>query len=429
MYDVTGVAAGGSGQSNTEFDPKNYRQFNGWSQSQINAVMEYYNALPVSGEVQNASRAYGLLPPSNLFLYMTKDQVENFAKFMDDVAKKGLKFKDWQDFEKSFYASSYSKDIPKDALYKGLVMDFATFSGIKVDASLNVIGGDWDLIKPPINLKDASSPNNPFTQLFNNNFIKSYQATGSVMSADPLGSFLGQFQNRVMGWGMSQLVSITSDSYTDPSSSNQNAFTQNMSFESLYRLNVKNPSDEDFQKRLNEFNQAQVKKKGYFNPSESVGDWIAALKADPGVVDTTKVDNLKTYDISVLNSLMALIIKIIGTLQNIAMTQSDVVKNLTQDISGYTQLKTQIPVFLKDGDKGYWSGSKTNQAQMRDSFNSILAGNWSQLINAFNDTKQDQVKQAQGFVSNTANNVNQQIDLVTALIQMLKDVVSAILRK
>lgn len=425
MSEIAGVAAGGSNQSSGEVGQSNYPQLSQYSPSQYEATIANYNNYPVSEEVQNASRAYGLLPPTNLFLYMTKAQMQNFSKFIKEANDKGQKFKDWQDFEKSFYASSYSSGVPKDALYKGLVMDFATFSGIQVDDSLNVIGGDWSLINPPINLKDPSSPNNPFTQMFKK-FLSEYRPSGSFLSADPLG-FIDNFQHKVMGYGSSNIVAITDNSYTDPSSNNPNAFSKNQSFEAIYKMYVRNPSDEDFQKRLNEFNQAQVKQKGYFNPSESVGDWTAALKADPGVVDSTK--NLKTYDISVLNSLMALIIKIIGTLQDIAMTQSDVVKNLTEDISVYTTLKTQVPVFLKDGDKGFWSGSKTNQSQMRDSFNSILAGNWTQLINAFNDTKQDQVKQAQGYVSNTANNVNQQIDLVTALIQMLKDVVSAILRK
>lgn len=421
--------------------------------------------IPFSQAAETLSNSYGVTP-SNVYGTLnsaTAPLPNNYAndKNLGSEILNGYAYSyqapykvinNWSDFESGYYqffnnqvGSSYS--IDKTALYNGFLQDFATTMGIQINSDGSV-GGSWaSLNTSSPTLFDENNPNNPMILAFNQ-FASTVQNSNfsSPTAYNSASNLMTSFQNFLVS-----NFTLIGPPYVDPTASNQNAFQNVASFETIYNTYNPGATATDFQNFMQSFYTNEVKIKGYFLPSTSTQDFANAVQnKDPTNVTYNELPNSSisetgSHALLVLNEILALLIKLIGTLQQTGVAQAQRLNYYTNFQNAYTAMQSQVPVFTQnqmltrvnaDGSVssfaspiGIATGANSTEAgQVRNDLNSAFNGIISDNIRSLRDIQQNNAKQIQSNVNTTNDAVNQQTDMVSTFLQQLSTMLSSILR-
>ena len=352
---------------------------------------------------------------------------QSFTTFQDLLSTYESYLESFTFLSVSTYGSGYDQ-----ALYQGLLQDFATAMGIQLDANDHVIGGDWAIIQPPLDLSSTNA-NNPFI-LAMNQFLSSF--TYPNQTPPPAGAsnepfyeyFIHQYHKFLSGISTIQDPSLA---YVDPTAST-NPFLNLASYRQIYNAFATDTSDAAFQAFFNLFYQQEIVNKGYFLPSQMVEDWFSTVRNTFGAnlfiddIGSSLAGN-DSEKAQVLNRIILLLISLIQTLQNIGIAQANRLQYLTQFQNAYTALETQVPVFLQSSPNpigGTNSNTITIRNELNSSFNGIILDN----LRSLRSIQEDNAKQVQSQVNRTNDAVNQQTDMVTTFLQQMTTLLGTILK-
>lgn len=204
-----------------------------------------------------------------------------------------------------------------------------------------------------------------------------------------------------------------------------------------------------FQTRLSAFYQSQIEKDGFFHTGQDLGEWYEYsqnLYYNPLYsLSATASDPKSTL---ILNEILALIIKLIGTVQNVAAAQANSLKFLSQWQSSYTEKLNKIHTFTQgDGtvigsfDKSPTEGpngpgspllgnngwNQNGAQQIRVALNNVNQSYITKL-QANQQTISDQAKSLQTNVNQSNDAANQQGSVADSILQELATILSAIFR-
>lgn len=164
-----------------------------------------------------------------------------------------------------------------------------------------------------------------------------------------------------------------------------------------------------------------------FLPSNDVGNWLKYIsdsyaKALSGApVGKSSVSGSFTK-VVIIEKIYALIVEMVGTLQQLAASQSDRLRVLTQWQQAYTKLQTQLPTFIKN------DGSALGLSQTsRDEANKYSQATL-ESITSRRSVIQDDAKALQSTLNQSNDSANQQANMGTAIIQELSTILGAIYR-
>lgn len=175
---------------------------------------------------------------------------------------------------------------------------------------------------------------------------------------------------------------------------------------------------------------------GSFLPNENIGDWMQkvqqsyslALSGAAAPTTSSVGDSVKRAHI--IDIVIQLIIKMIGTLQKVAAMQSDRLRVLTNWQSAYTDLQSQVPTFTQ-GDGTIFGRSdltsKDEAQKARDQANNFNQ-TMTETIRSRRTTVQDDAKVLQSNINQSNDSANDQASTATALIQTLSTLLGAIYR-
>ena len=295
-------------------------------------------------------------------------------------------------------------------------------------------GAILNSVSPPIDFSNPDSPNNPFVGAFNF-FLSKYQYRDSEnakpSSTDKLANFIDQFQKFLV---ISGGVSLQKGkSYVDPTSSHK-GLEPTASFELFYKSIAEDPSEEAFAQRINNFYEDQMQQYGYFLPGISLGEWIATLQAEKGTagvqtggkgsvlnVEGPSWDEKTSSQMRVIWRVMRLLIELVQSMEQVAIVQTERLRFHTQYQNAYTQLQSQIPVFLKS-DKLPIDDTLRNE--LNSSFNANLMDN----LRALRDIQADNAKKVQSNINVTQDSRGSLIEMVASFLQGLSGLTSALMR-
>lgn len=175
---------------------------------------------------------------------------------------------------------------------------------------------------------------------------------------------------------------------------------------------------------------------GTFLPNENIGDWMQKVQQSyssalyGSAAPTTSSVGQSFKKIVIIDQVLRLIIKMIGTLQKVAAVQSDRLRILTLQQSAYTTMMTQVPVFTQGDGTIFGSTtitSKTESQKAQDqgnNYNQTL----TETIRSRRTTVQDDAKTLQSNINQSNDSANEQSSTATALLQTLSTLLAAIFR-
>ena len=126
----------------------------------------------------------------------------------------------------------------------------------------------------------------------------------------------------------------------------------------------------------------------------------------------------------ILNNIFELLLKMVGSLQNVAAAQAKLLSFQTQWQSVYTDVMGQIHTFTKGGT-GAFSGTSSAAATSRNDMNR-LNSNFIQTLQNRQSVVSNNAKSLQSNVNQSNDAVNQQSNLGTAILQELSTLLSTI---
>lgn len=194
----------------------------------------------------------------------------------------------------------------------------------------------------------------------------------------------------------------------------------------------------DFQSFLGNFYTQQVKKNGYFIPSQSLGDFFA------GTVQQSKI-NAHSLGLLADNSadataiifrVFALLTTMTSTLQNVASTQAQVLNFYADLEKAYTNMTSKLPNIgagniIQDAGLGFggpYTSGDTNNSEVTSGQQMISTQNqaYGTQLRDFRSVIQNQAQQQQTAVDQSNQAVNQQASLATTLLQQMSTILTAI---
>jgi hypothetical protein len=164
-----------------------------------------------------------------------------------------------------------------------------------------------------------------------------------------------------------------------------------------------------------------------------VGDWLKkvqeayskAVSGAAGPLNSSVGESFKKT--LILDRIFRLIVEMIGTLQQVAASQSDRLRILTLWQQGYTELQTQIHTFTRNDGSYIENAGDDNMNNAREklnNYNNTVLEN----IRARRSIVQDDAKQLQSNLNQSNDSANQQANMGTAIIQTLSTLLGAIYR-
>jgi hypothetical protein len=170
-----------------------------------------------------------------------------------------------------------------------------------------------------------------------------------------------------------------------------------------------------------------------FVASNQVGDWLKkvqeayskAVSGAAGPLTSSVGESFKKT--LILDRIFRLIVEMIGTLQQVAASQSDRLRILTLWQQGYTELQTQIHTFTRNDGSYIENAGDDNMNNAREklnNYNNTVLEN----IRARRSIVQDDAKQLQSNLNQSNDSANQQANMGTAIIQTLSTLLGAIYR-
>jgi hypothetical protein len=358
-------------------------------------------------------------------------------------------------------ASPIGYEVFRYNLYIAFVQEFS---------QLALPEADWNILNTNSSIQDVNDPNNLFLSSFLH-FINQYQPN-TINIADTVSDFFTGFIPQFYLATSQDMINKFRQFYTtnttlqipgtvplfNPAVGDTAPLYNNMNFPSYeaiyYALRPTNPPDTGragFIADLQQFYQQEKQTYGYFLPSHSFGRWIEAMRDKFNVPVSTVNNNLEAISLGgpsslagnssekvfVIHRIIALLIAMIGTLQNVAIVQANRLKYITQYQQVYTGMQSQIPVFLeKTNDpahyvierKGMSGVSSTDQARARTDLNSSYNALLTDNLRSLRSIQEDKAKQIQSNINQTNDAVNQQTDMATSFIQQLSTLLSTIMR-
>lgn len=175
---------------------------------------------------------------------------------------------------------------------------------------------------------------------------------------------------------------------------------------------------------------------GSFVPNEEIGKWLKKVQESYSIAiygsDAPSTSSVgQTFKkVVIIDQVLRLIIKMIGTLQKVAAMQADRLRVLTLQQSAYTNLLTQVPVFTQ-GDTTIFAkttlSSKDELQKARDQANNYNQ-TLTETIRSRRTTVQDDAKVIQSNITQSNESANDQASTATALLQMLSTILGSIFR-
>lgn len=167
-----------------------------------------------------------------------------------------------------------------------------------------------------------------------------------------------------------------------------------------------------------------------FIPGQNIGDFYSkvlqsyTLATGGNTSPATSTVGATSNQTDILNKIFALLVQMIGTLQQVAAAQASNLTFITKWQNAYTNLSTQVHTFTTSDTQAPASG--VNQTQ-RDQLNA-LNSSFTQNIQSRRSVLQDSSKALQTNLNQSDDSANQQANLCTSIIQELSTLLGAIYR-
>ncbi|KAF3362288.1 Uncharacterized protein PHSC3_001117 [Chlamydiales bacterium STE3] len=202
-------------------------------------------------------------------------------------------------------------------------------------------------------------------------------------------------------------------------------------FEAFFANNTDTNGFTDFQNTLSGF----VKNIMYgsdttaaFLPGQNYSDWFVKVQQEYAKSLYGSSSNVQSSigpsveGAKILDTILRLIIKMIGTLQVVTAAQSERLTFLTQWQRAYTNLEGQVRSFIKNGPEWIqWDDDSRNQLNQ-------LNQTYTEQIRSRRTVVSDDAKALQTNINQSNDVANQQTSLATAIIQQMSTILSAIYR-
>ena len=146
----------------------------------------------------------------------------------------------------------------------------------------------------------------------------------------------------------------------------------------------------------------------------------------PPAIDETNLSPGHYIKTLILNEIFKLLTQMVGTLQNVAAAQAARLNFLTQWQKAYTDLQNQVHTFVKGNGDGV-NGNTSAQGVARDDLNRANSTYIQNLQNQ-NSVISDDAKALQSTINQTVDQVQQQSDLATSILQEMSTILSTIFR-
>lgn len=172
----------------------------------------------------------------------------------------------------------------------------------------------------------------------------------------------------------------------------------------------------------------------FFLQSQSFNNWFLQIQqqyslALNGTAAPTQTSvGATTDDTLILNKIFALLVTMIGTLQQVTIAQSQRLNFLTSWQQAYTALQGQIRTFVQGGpENAVISGGGQDSSNARDNLNQANQ-TYTQEIQAKRSVISDDAQAMQNTVNNSNDTTNQQTSIATQIIQTFSTILSSIYR-
>lgn len=190
-----------------------------------------------------------------------------------------------------------------------------------------------------------------------------------------------------------------------------------------------------FQEALEQFYTQVINVAGYFIPSQFFGTWASNLeeisKSLPSI-SSTVLSTTPLNDSRILNDIFALLVSMIGSLQNVAAAQSNRLALYTSWQKGYNSLLNQVHVFTATSSDlladGNFALDKSTLAKRRNDVQGTFNPALTQTITSYKDVVTDDAKALQSRVNQSSDAFNEQANTATAILQQLSTILSSIFR-
>lgn len=339
----------------------------------------------------------------------------------------------WVKFATSLGFTFKSPSSGGSTLFQSLLSTYAASLGVKLDNSaISTTEGDWSILftSPRASIDvELTTTSGLFEKAFDQLLKKGANqllVDSSTNRASPVETF---FKNFDQFFTPTALLQKPEHAFIAPGVS-ANAYDQLPSFEeTFFALGPPQSTKEQFQEKLKEFVTDFISKNGAFIPGQAIAAWGQQLIQERNqVIPVTPVDiGTGSEKTLVFNRILALLIKLIGTIQTSAIAQANLLKFHTQFQNVYTGLQSQVPVFLK-GDANALGADSTNASQLRNELNSSFNPQLVDNLRALRGISEDNAKQTQTRLNQSNDAVNQQTDMVSSFIQQLSTLLTTILR-
>jgi hypothetical protein len=205
-------------------------------------------------------------------------------------------------------------------------------------------------------------------------------------------------------------------------------------YEAVYDLYFPGATHAQYQAVLNQFYQQQVSVNGYFNPSEGLEGWTQkviqlAVPTQVGLPDITSLASIGSDKTRILNNIYVLIATLLNSIQQIAAVQSNRLNFLTQWQQAYSQSLSTLHSFLSsDNNPVGRSSTDSTVISIRGELNDIINSNYRSLLQNNQSIIGDDSKSLQGNINQAQDEISQQNNRATAIIQELSTMLNAIFK-
>lgn len=316
------------------------------------------------------------------------------------------------------------------ATFNAMMQQFGSFLGFDYDPNNpNMDLGDLSILAPSI---PSGESNLDFVKsLFNNAFsayLKSDLAKDAIDNGDPFAIIPPQFFENWKKF----LTTASALSGPTPGTIGSTDFPNVNTYKDIYLAMVPGSTEVSFQQAFQSFYSdpnGSVQKSGYFLPSQFLGEWVKQAGADRlhalGLDGLSSVTN--SDQTAILFRVFELLEDMLTALQNVAISQANKETFYANIQSEYTNLISKIPVYtianlratgFTEGDNGLLNNrlqSITNKNQA-----------YTQNLQAFRDLFGDQAKQQQTAIDQSNQEVTQQANLATTILQQMSTIVQSI---
>ncbi len=273
---------------------------------------------------------------------------------------------------------------------------------------LQTTSGDWQGLSS-VNLQTQFE--NSFNQFLS---TFTFSSTGD---AGPPSYFVQQWEHFMTVGALQQSANATG------------AYTNVTSFQQIYNAFFPNNTQAQYQTYLSNFVNKIINDPSnptqYYLPSQFVQEFYTAVQntylSTRDGADSANGNN--GPQLSIIWKVFALVVSMIGVIQNVAAAYAGRLTAFSNWDSAYTSLIANIPVFTV-GDSSPFSGNDSSSASTRQELNN-LNQTLSQNLQGYRSLVENTEKNIQSTVNNMNDAVNTQANLGTSLLQEMQTILSS----